>query len=202
MGQDKRFARIRGGEETEAAAQASSEGYKPTDFQEQAKDEGKETLHRESLRNRLSRAHRIIDCGSRILSFGRRGTPAVTKEDIFTLSSHQIVEVYDGDTFKIDLPGMHALFGDNLSIRVLGIDTPEMKGTSDQIKALAIQAREITEKALLGGTKIELRNAERGKYFRVVAEVWIDGESLADTLKAKGLAKDYDGEGPRPEWGG
>ena len=45
----------------------------------------------------------------------------------------------DGDTFKIDLPGMHALFGDNLSIRVLGIDTPEMKGTSDQIKALAIR---------------------------------------------------------------
>ena len=62
------------------------------------------------------------------------GTPAVTKEDIFTLSSDQIVEVYDGDTFKIDLPGMHALFGDNLSIRVLGIDTPEMKGTSDRLR--------------------------------------------------------------------
>lgn len=142
----------------------------------------------------------IVGVGYYLLDEG--GPPAVTKEDIFTLSSDQIVEVYDGDTFKIDLPGMHALFGDNLSIRVLGIDTPEMKGTSDQIKALAMQAREITEKALLGGTKIELRNAERGKYFRVVAEVWIDGESLADTLKAKGLAKDYDGEGPRPEWGG
>ena len=24
--------------------------------------------------------------------------------------------------------------------------------------------------------------------------MWIDGESLADMLKAKGLAKDYDGE--------
>ena len=59
------------------------------------------------------------------------GTPAVTKEDIFSLTPDQIVEVYDGDTFKVDLPGMHALFGDDLSIRVLGIDTPEMKGTSD-----------------------------------------------------------------------
>ena len=29
-----------------------------------------------------------------------------------------------------------------------------------------------------------------------MSEVWIDGESLADMLKAKGLAKDYDdGEG-------
>jgi endonuclease YncB( thermonuclease family) len=128
------------------------------------------------------------------------GTPAVTKEDIFSLTPDQIVEVYDGDTFKVDLPGMHALFGDDLSIRVLGIDTPEMKGTSDEVKALAMQAREVTEKALLGGTKIKLRNAQRGKYFRVVAEVWIDGESLADKLKAEGLAKDYDGEGARPEW--
>jgi endonuclease YncB( thermonuclease family) len=33
-----------------------------------------------------------------------------------------------------------------------------------------------------------------------VSEVWIDGESLAEMLKAKGLAKDYDGEGARPEW--
>jgi hypothetical protein len=32
--------------------------------------------------------------------------------------------------------------------------------------------------------------------------VWIDGESLAEILKAKGLAKDYDGEGARPEWRG
>ena len=105
----------------------------------------------------------IVGVGYYLLDEG--GTPAVTKEDIFTLSSHQIVEVYDGDTFKIDLPGMHALFGDNLSIRVLGIDTPEMKGTSDQIKALAMQAREITEKALLGGTKIELRNASARQIF-------------------------------------
>ena len=33
-----------------------------------------------------------------------------------------------------------------------------------------------------------------------IPEVRIDGESLADTLKAEGLAKDYNGEGARPEW--
>ena len=83
---------------------------------------------------------------------------------------------------------------------MLGIDTPEMKGTSDEVKALAMQAREVTEKALKGASKIELRNPQRCKYFRIVSEVWIDGESLAEKLKAKGLAKDYDGEGARPEW--
>ena len=78
---------------------------------------------------------------------------------------------------------------------MLGIDTPEIKGTSDEVKAWAMQPREVSEKALLGGTEIVLLNAECGKYFRVVAEVWIDRESLADMLKAEGLAKDNHGEG-------
>ena len=84
--------------------------------------------------------------------------------------------------------------------KALGVDTPEMKGTSDEVKALAKEAQQRTEKALQGASKIELRNPQRGKYFRIVSEVWIDGESLADMLKANGLAKDYDGEGARPEW--
>ena len=119
---------------------------------------------------------------------------------LFEITPEQVVEVYDGDTFKIDLPGLHPLFGDKLSIRVKGIDTPEIRGTSDEVKALAVQARELTENTLKGAERIELRNPERGKYFRVVAEVWVDGKALAVMLKEKGLAKDYDGEGERPEW--
>jgi endonuclease YncB( thermonuclease family) len=123
-----------------------------------------------------------------------------SNENLFILSPDQVVSVYDGDTFKIDLPSMHPLFGDDLSIRLFGVDTPEMRGTTDEVKVLAKQAQQLTEKALKGASKIELRNPQRGKYFRIVSEVWIDGESLADILKAKGLAKDYDGEGTRPEW--
>ena len=58
---------------------------------------------------------------------------AVTPKDIFTLSPDQIVEVYDGDTFKIDLPSQHPLFGDDISVRVLGSETPELKGLSDEM---------------------------------------------------------------------
>jgi micrococcal nuclease len=119
---------------------------------------------------------------------------------LLEITPEQVVEVYDGDTFKIDLQGVHPLFGDKLPIRVKGIDTPEMRGTSEEVKALAIQARELTENTLKSAQKIELRNPERGKYFRVVAEVWVDGKALAGMLKEKGLAKDYDGEGQRPSW--
>jgi hypothetical protein len=30
-----------------------------------------------------------------------------------------------------------------------------------------------------------LKNPQRGKYFRVIAEVWIDGESLGEKLKGE-----------------
>ena len=63
---------------------------------------------------------------------------AITTKDIFTLSPDQIVEVYDGNTFKIDLPSQHPLFGDDISVRVLGIDTPELRGTSDEVKGLGL----------------------------------------------------------------
>jgi endonuclease YncB( thermonuclease family) len=128
------------------------------------------------------------------------GDESTSSNELFILTPDQIVDVYDGDTFKIDLPSMHPLFGDDLSIRLFGVDTPEMRGTTDEVKALAMQAQQVTEKALKGASKIELRNPQRGKYFRIISEVWIDGESLADMLKEKGLAKDYDGEGARPEW--
>jgi endonuclease YncB( thermonuclease family) len=102
--------------------------------------------------------------------------------------------------FKIDLPSQHPLFGDDISVRVLGIDTPELRGTSDEVKALAYKAKNRTQELLSDAKTIELKNPQRGKYFRVVAEVWIDGESLGEKLKSDGLAKDYDGEGARPEW--
>lgn len=127
-------------------------------------------------------------------------TSLSNNETLFILSPKQVVDVYDGDTFKIDLPSMHPLFGKDLSIRLFGVDTPEMRGTTDEVKALAMQAQQVTEKALQTASEIELKNPQRGKYFRIVSEVWIDGKSLADTLKAQGLAKDYNGEGARPEW--
>ena len=128
------------------------------------------------------------------------GDESTSSNELFILTPDQVVDVYDGDTFKIDLPRMHPLFGDALSIRLFGVDTPEMRGTTEEVKALAMKAQKVTRKALAGARKIELRNPQRGKYFRIVSEVWIDGESLADMLRASGLAKDYDGVGARPKW--
>ena len=40
----------------------------------------------------------------------------------------------------------------------------------------------------------DLVNIQRGKYFRLVADVWIDDKRLADKLISAGLAKEYYGK--------
>ncbi len=45
--------------------------------------------------------------------------------------------------------------------------------------------------------QIILKNMERGKYFRIAADVIVDGESLANMLVEAGMAVRYDG-GKKP----
>ena len=111
----------------------------------------------------------------------------------------RVVSVYDGDTFKADIQCWPAIIGKSISIRIYGIDTPEIRGTRGQLKELAIEARETAKSKLLLADVIELRNMRRGKYFRIIAEVYVDGNRLADLLIESGLAKAYYG-GTRPKW--
>src|SRR5437016_2415285 len=49
---------------------------------------------------------------------------------------------YDGDTCTVTLPGLPDVFGERISIRLVGIDAPEIKGRCEQEKRLAMQARD------------------------------------------------------------
>jgi endonuclease YncB( thermonuclease family) len=126
---------------------------------------------------------------------------AVSSDENFgSIVVGEITSVYDGDTFKVNIPEWPDIVGKRIGIRVNGIDTPERRGTSEDIKLLAVEARQTTVSLLRGADVVELRNIERGKYFRIIADVYVDGQSLADVLLNKGLAKSYDGESARPEW--
>ena len=46
---------------------------------------------------------------------------------------------------------------------------------------------------------VELRNIKRGKYFRLLADVYADGKNLAEGLIESGHAIAYDG-GKRSAW--
>ncbi len=110
------------------------------------------------------------------------------------------VSNYDGDTIKFDLPGLHPIIGKKINIRVNGIDTPEIRGKCEQEKYSAEQAKEMVADILKDAEKIDLKNMERGKYFRIAADVFVDGESLADILIETGMAIRYNGGKKTHNW--
>jgi len=112
----------------------------------------------------------------------------------------EVTSIYDGDTFRVNIKDYPDLLGYRIGIRVNGIDTPEMRGQCQQEKDLARKAKQITVAALRAGKKIELRNMQRGKYFRIVADVYIDEKSLADNLIRSGLAVKYNGGTKTKDW--
>ena len=111
----------------------------------------------------------------------------------------EVRTIYDGDSFRVNINGWPDIIGKSVPIRMLGVDTPEMRGKCEAEKILARQAKQHTVALLRSGKMIELKNTQRGKYFRILANVIIDGESLADSLLKNGLARRYDG-GKRGGW--
>ena len=116
-----------------------------------------------------------------------------------TITVSRLVSVYDADTFRVDVNGWPPIVGENMPIRVLGVDAPEIRGKCALEKEQARAAKAFTLQALENGKTVELRNLKRGKYFRFLADVFIDGENLASMLIKQGHARPYDG-GTRQGW--
>lgn len=121
------------------------------------------------------------------------------KESYGIVFVSSVVSVYDADTFRVDIDAWPPIVGKNVPIRVLGVDAPEIRGKCPSEKLAAKQARAFTLSSLSGATQIELRNIKRGKYFRLLAEVYIDGNSLSEMLIDAGHARYYAG-GKRERW--
>lgn len=123
-----------------------------------------------------------------------------------------VINVKDGDTISISVLLPPPL--NDLDVRVLGIDTPEMPAKSyhetgklsraDCVAEaeLALQATEFV-KALIkeNGNVITIDNFKWDKYGgRINADVYIKGVLLSTLLKERGFAVDYEGFGPRHNW--
>ncbi|MDA3922772.1 MAG: thermonuclease family protein [Salinisphaera sp.] len=121
-----------------------------------------------------------------------------TPRDYGHATVERVTSIYDGDTFRVDIAGWPDLIGSRVPIRLAGADTPEMRAHCASEKQLARKAKQFTVAALRDGHAIKLEHLRRGKYFRVVADVIIDGQSLAPELIAAGLARPYDGGHKQP----
>lgn len=127
-------------------------------------------------------------------------TPAVMAANIYgNAEIEAVTSIYDGDTFRANIAGWPAIIGQRVPIRINGIDTPELRGKCEVEKKLARQAKQLTVATLRAGKHIQLNNMQRGKYFRIIADVMVDGKSLATELVNAGLAVPYHG-GTKINW--
>ena len=111
----------------------------------------------------------------------------------------KVISIYDGDTLRVNIDSFPDIVGKNIRIRIKGIDAPEIKGKCQKEIDLAIMARDYLRNAINQSSQIELRNIERGKYFRIVGELYIDGENISKDLVKKRLANPYQG-GKKSNW--
>jgi endonuclease YncB( thermonuclease family) len=116
-----------------------------------------------------------------------------------TVIVSKVISVYDGDTFRVDIDSLPPIVGKNIPIRLNGVDTPEIQGKCQYEKDLALIARDFVRNKLANAKEIKLTNLQRGKYFRVVANVLVDGVSLEQDLLENKLAYKYTG-GKKSSW--
>lgn len=106
----------------------------------------------------------------------------------------KVLRVYDGDTFYVSFETLPDLFGSEMPVRILGIDTAEIKGTEGCVHEEALNAKRELEE-LLSKKPIRLYECSRDKYFRGLCKVK-NGENIdvTDYMIAKKLAVPYNGE--------
>ena len=111
----------------------------------------------------------------------------------FPIKYGKVIKVYDGDTITIaaKLPNTDGPIY-RFSVRLDGIDTPEIRGKSETERELAKQARDALHE-LIYGKIIELRNVANEKYGRILADVYIGDTNVNQWLIAENFAVLYDG---------
>ena len=121
-----------------------------------------------------------------------------TKINKFSLNGYttfaKCVHVYDGDTIHVvfKMPNSNECY--KWIIRMIGIDTPEMKTKNTNEKQLAIKARDFLRSLILDKI-IMVECLDFDKYGRLLGNLYVEGNetTISNQMIEKGYAKAYDG---------
>ena len=108
--------------------------------------------------------------------------------------SGRVIKVYDGDTITIatKVPGLENSEIYKFSVRLNGIDTPEMKTKNQDEKNIAqLAQRALSEKIL--NKDVILKDVKTEKYGRLLCEVYLDNIHLNNWLLENRFAIAYGG---------
>ena len=104
----------------------------------------------------------------------------------------KVIKVYDGDTITICARFYEGSPLYRFSIRLRGIDSPEIRGKSEKEKEMGIKSRDALH-ILIYGKIITLRNLNTEKYGRVLADIYLEDLHINQWLLDNHYAIPYDG---------
>ena len=114
-------------------------------------------------------------------------------------SKFDIVSVYDGDTITVTIPDWPPIVGQRMPVRLYGIDAPEIHGSGPEEHKMAEKARLFLQKKISHASDLELLNVRRDKYFRLLAELYVDHKNVSELMLSQKLVKPYQG-GTKEPW--
>jgi len=105
----------------------------------------------------------------------------------------KVVKVYDGDTITIAtrIPNDTTVY--RFTVRLLGIDSPEMKSQYENEKQLAIQSQNALA-TLIMDKIVRIGTITFEKYGRILANVYCEGINVSDWMIDNGYAVAYNGK--------
>lgn len=117
-----------------------------------------------------------------------------TKPFVVPLNGGHVIKVYDGDTITVanKLPIYHCNDLFRFSVRLNGIDTPEIKGKDEDEKEAAKVAKNALAEKIMDKYVI-LKNVATEKYGRLLADVYLEDLHLNKWMLDNRYAVAYDG---------
>lgn len=119
-------------------------------------------------------------------------------EGLYNYKVDKVISVYDGDTMTVDLDLGFGIIQKKRTLRFYGVNTPELRGGTDESKAEGVKARDHVRKLVEEASEVYITSHydKSGKYGRILATVIvIDADGFAvnvnEDLLKQGMAVEY-----------
>jgi len=141
------------------------------------------------MRKRISGI--LLICTLIAVCLGGENSP--TGETVDTYGSvivDEIISIGDDYTFKCNIHQWPSVIGADIPVKIHAVKSALIAGAKDEhIEREKLQINDFLKTTLHQAKLVVLKNIQRGKMFSLVADVYVDGKSLAELLAGKGLAK-------------
>ena len=107
----------------------------------------------------------------------------------------KLVKVVDGDTIDIDIDLGFGVWLQKQRIRLYGIDTPESRTSDATEKIYGMAAKQfLTKWTNSGGLTIKTHKDAKGKFGRILGEIWCFNTNVNEKLVEENHAVRYHGQ--------